>query len=56
MKLKDLSMIFVAGLLAILFVIIDLLSKLFIEKGGLLIIIAVLVAAQLVKYLVGVFI
>lgn len=55
MKLKDLSLIFSAGVLAILFVVVNLLSTFFIEKGGLLIIGAVLVATYLMKFLLGVF-
>lgn len=55
MSLKDLSMVFIAGILAIVFVAVSLLSKLFIEKGGLLVIIAALAVVYLLKFLLGVF-
>jgi hypothetical protein len=37
MKLKDLSTVFVAGVLAIVFVIVNLISEILFAKGGLLI-------------------
>lgn len=54
MKLKDLSWIFTAGVLAVLFSIISLLSYLFIEKGLLLIIAGITIALCFAKFLTGV--
>lgn len=54
MKTKDLSLIFTAGVIAILFVVVDLLSYLFIEKGLLLIITAIMSIAFISRWLAGV--
>ena len=54
MKLKDLSFIFITGVLAIAFVIVSLISKLLIEHGGLLIIGGVLLGAFLIKLICGI--
>lgn len=54
MKLKDLSIIFSAGVLAILFVVVNMFSYLFIEKGLLLITAGVGFIAYILKLLIGV--
>lgn len=54
MKLKDLSLIFTLGVVAILLVIVNMLSYLFIEKGLLLVIIAATTLSVAAKWLTGI--
>ena len=54
MKLKDMSFLFTAGVITILFVMVNMLSYLFIEKGLLLITIAIAFCFVAVKVLLGI--
>lgn len=54
MKLKDLSMIFVAGIIAIVFVIVNLISEVLIARGGLLLIALGYIFVYLLKLFMGV--
>ena len=51
MKLKNLAFIFTAGMIAILYCIVDLLSYIFIEKGLLLYLTVGLILLHIVKWL-----
>ena len=51
MKLRDLSMLFIAGLTLIAFVIISAISKVLFEYGGFLIIGGSLLAVLLIKWI-----
>lgn len=54
MKFKDLSLIFTAGVLAVLYVFINIISYVFIEKKLLVFGIMLTVAVYLVTFLAGV--